>query len=635
VFIHNIILSAFINFSSQLPQVFLLYFKEEYIMSVNYSLNTGQGVALFLASNNTIGFFSSNTSERLDFTQGNAKFASNVYVLNNVGIGTSNPDYKLDVQGSTRVGGDLSISGNIMTNKPLYINGLYIQKDSNSSGTVTSLSSAVQNLSVTSTGTEFRIPTSNEYFNFSWCNTNPLVTILGAGRMGIMSSNPIHTLEVRGSLWAQSYCNLLVDTFMSSSTSNAPTAAAVSNLYTLAIGASNQASLQASQWVTSNAGVYIGSSSNIAVGTSLVDTDVSVTLQQFNTANTGVRMYNLTRSLRSDLSMVGVDGSYFLFAKSGDSILRSAIGRNILIGSESRWSASNFGICINSNGCLGVGSVNPQYPLDIIGDLNFTGNLRRGGNLYVSSQFTTSNNNVFILSSNIGIGTSNPEYILDVGGDLNFTGALRKGGIEYPSSQFSSSSSNVFIIGSNLGVGRSNPQYRLDVLGDINFSGNLLQNGSVFVSGSGGGGGSGSNQWASSSSNVFIIGSNVGIGLSNPLYALQVQGDIYASQDVIVNSDSNIKDNLEVISSALSKMNTINGYTFTRKDLDSNKRYTGVLAQDIQRILPEAVYKDEDTGRLSVAYGNLAGLFVQGFKELMGHIEDIKERLSVLESSRL
>jgi peptidoglycan hydrolase CwlO-like protein len=44
-------------------------------------------------------------------------------------------------------------------------------------------------------------------------------------------------------------------------------------------------------------------------------------------------------------------------------------------------------------------------------------------------------------------------------------------------------------------------------------------------------------------------------------------------------------------------------------------RKTGVIAQHVQKVLPEAVIEDED-GYLSVAYGNMMGLAINAIKEL-------------------
>ncbi|KAG2498408.1 hypothetical protein HYH03_003667 [Edaphochlamys debaryana] len=68
-------------------------------------------------------------------------------------------------------------------------------------------------------------------------------------------------------------------------------------------------------------------------------------------------------------------------------------------------------------------------------------------------------------------------------------------------------------------------------------------------------------------------------------------------------SDARMKTDVQLISAALDKLQAISGYTFLRADQDSAQRYCGLLAQELQQVLPEAVYTD-DRGNLSVAYGN-------------------------------
>jgi hypothetical protein len=142
------------------------------------------------------------------------------------------------------------------------------------------------------------------------------------------------------------------------------------------------------------------------------------------------------------------------------------------------------------------------------------------------------------------------------------------------------------------------------VNGNINFTGNLTQNGVLF---------SGS-AWNTSGSNLYIgADSNVGIGLSNPSYQLQVLGDIHATGDIIAFSDRRYKTNLSVIPTPLEKLSQLYGYTYNF--VDNYIRHTGVIAQEVQQVLPEAVRTDNE-GKLSVAYGNMAGLFIESIKEL-------------------
>ena len=62
------------------------------------------------------------------------------------------------------------------------------------------------------------------------------------------------------------------------------------------------------------------------------------------------------------------------------------------------------------------------------------------------------------------------------------------------------------------------------------------------------------------------------------------------------------------------------GYTYTRKD--TGARQTGVVAQEVQEVLPEAVMDNGD--RLSVAYGNMVGLLIEAIKELKAEVDQLK-----------
>lgn len=77
-------------------------------------------------------------------------------------------------------------------------------------------------------------------------------------------------------------------------------------------------------------------------------------------------------------------------------------------------------------------------------------------------------------------------------------------------------SNNTYAQG-NVGFGVSNPTYAVDVAGDVNFSGMLRQGGNPYIS----------SQFTSIDSNVALLGtSNLGVGVSNPAYKLDVAGDV-------------------------------------------------------------------------------------------------------------
>lgn len=135
------------------------------------------------------------------------------------------------------------------------------------------------------------------------------------------------------------------------------------------------------------------------------------------------------------------------------------------------------------------------------------------------------------------------------------------------------------------------------------------------------------------SGGASTFGGRVGVGVASPSYALHVSGTVYATMDVISYSDSNVKADLRRIDDALKKVDGLSGYTFERTDLyEKGKRYTGMIAQDVERVLPEAVYRDEK-GCLAIAYGNTIGLIVEAIKALnkKPEIDAISEIMAIPE----
>jgi len=99
---------------------------------------------------------------------------------------------------------------------------------------------------------------------------------------------------------------------------------------------------------------------------------------------------------------------------------------------------------------------------------------------------------------------------------------------------------------------------------------------------------------------------------------LDVGGNIRNSGNVITSSDMRLKKDIIRITGALDKLEALNGYTFTKVigGQDGTRRDTGVVAQEVLAVLPEAVEENPTTGLLSVAYGNMMGLMIEAIKEL-------------------
>jgi hypothetical protein len=124
------------------------------------------------------------------------------------------------------------------------------------------------------------------------------------------------------------------------------------------------------------------------------------------------------------------------------------------------------------------------------------------------------------------------------------------------------------------------------------------------------------------SDNIFRIG-----GWSAAVNRLQMNmsGDLTMAGNVTAFSDRRLKTDIVKISDALYKVEQIEGVTFKR--IDSGAVGTGVIAQDVQRVLPEAVMVHDD-GTLSVAYGNLVGLLIEAVKDLNRELQALKSEVA-------
>ena len=99
-------------------------------------------------------------------------------------------------------------------------------------------------------------------------------------------------------------------------------------------------------------------------------------------------------------------------------------------------------------------------------------------------------------------------------------------------------------------------------------------------------------------------------------------------------SDIRLKENIEIISNPLDKVKKLKGVTFNYKK--DGKKSTGLIAQDLEKVLPEAVYEssdidDDDDKHLAIRYGNTVGLLVEAIKEQQEQIEALTAKVKELE----
>jgi hypothetical protein len=94
--------------------------------------------------------------------------------------------------------------------------------------------------------------------------------------------------------------------------------------------------------------------------------------------------------------------------------------------------------------------------------------------------------------------------------------------------------------------------------------------------------------------------------------------------NVTATSDERLKTDIRQIEYALDKVMKLRGVLFTR--INDGVADTGVVAQEILKVLPEAVTLRSD-GFYAVAYGNIVGLLIEAIKELKTQLDEIKKKL--------
>lgn len=110
-------------------------------------------------------------------------------------------------------------------------------------------------------------------------------------------------------------------------------------------------------------------------------------------------------------------------------------------------------------------------------------------------------------------------------------------------------------------------------------------------------------------------------------------GAVFADGDVTAFSDRRLKTDILVIENALEKVSKISGITYRRVDKDDTTRHAGVIAQEVEEVLPEVV-TETDNGMKAVAYGNMVGLLIEAIKELKNEVFGLKQELAILKGNQ-
>ena len=193
-----------------------------------------------------------------------------------------------------------------------------------------------------------------------------------------------------------------------------------------------------------------GTTDEVRVGPSMAIGSSSISMDGMSIGSTGINIGGLSIG-STEINMSGMTISSSGINMSGGRSLISGVGI------QSGGVAVGYGITtLNFVGTGNTFAVNGNRV-----DISISG----GGG--ASSQLVTTAAGIHTLS-NFGIGTTNPQYKLDVTGDINFTGTFRQNGSQFVASRWTSGTGdNIYRLNGDIGIGVESPTAKLDVNGVI------------------------------------------------------------------------------------------------------------------------------------------------------------------------
>ena len=114
---------------------------------------------------------------------------------------------------------------------------------------------------------------------------------------------------------------------------------------------------------------------------------------------------------------------------------------------------------------------------------------------------------------------------------------------------------------------------------------------------------------------------------------LYITGSVYVQNDVIAydTSDERLKDNIQIIPSAVDKVQSLRGVSFDWSEQSNFKGHDiGVIAQDVEKVLPELVV-DRNTGFKAVKYDKIVAVLIEAIKEQQTQIDELRH---IIDSQR-
>ena len=180
-------------------------------------------------------------------------------------------------------------------------------------------------------------------------------------------------------------------------------------------------------------------------------------------------------------------------------------------------------------------------------------------------------------------------------------------------------------VSGNLGIGTTTPTSKLHVVGNTSITGVVTA--SAFFGNGSGLTGAGSTVFNDTTTNQEFFplftattsGTITASGISTSKLTYNPSSGEVTAVDFNSTSDFNLKTNIQTVENSLEIVNNLRGVSFEWKE--NGKKSYGVIAQELEEVLPELVKGNDPK---TVSYSGIIGVLIEAVKELKKEVEELK-----------
>jgi hypothetical protein len=126
---------------------------------------------------------------------------------------------------------------------------------------------------------------------------------------------------------------------------------------------------------------------------------------------------------------------------------------------------------------------------------------------------------------------------------------------------------------------------------------------------------------------MIFGGNDGGSGITALTLDMSEAGAATFNNNVTAFSDERLKSDIETIEHGLDKVEQMRGVTYIRNDNEKGGQQVGVIAQEIEEILPQVVLTaDDEMGTKSVDYGKITAVLIEAVKELSAKVKELENK---------